>query len=258
MSDRPTLNSLQPLFTFPFRDHKWQNRFLIGVLVFFAGFAIPILPGIVLLGYTLRITRQAIHDQELHLPAWDDWGRLALDGLRAFVVSLVYLLPGSVVMLGGSAVYFASTIAIPSMATAADADRALFLAMPLVLLVSMGIMFLSMFLGMILSVLGAIPLPIATARFADKDQVAAAFKLRALWAILKANAWGYLVAWTIVMGLFGMLYIVFAAVYMSMVLCCLLPIVVAPAAFYLSTVSAAVFGRAYRESQLALQDASAE
>jgi uncharacterized protein (DUF697 family) len=122
----------------------------------------------------------------------------------------------------------------------------------------MGIMFLSMFLGVTLSVLGMIPLPIATAHFVDQDQVSAAFKLRALWAILKANPWGYLIAWTIAIGLFGMLYIGFMIAYMSVVLCCLVPVVIAPAGFYLSAVSAALFGRTYRESQLALQDPKAE
>ena len=67
MPNRPTLITLKPLFAFPFRDNKWQNRFLIGVLIMFASFAIPILPGILLLGYRLRITRQAIGDQELRL-----------------------------------------------------------------------------------------------------------------------------------------------------------------------------------------------
>jgi len=258
MSDRPTLASLKPLFIFPFRRPGWRNHFLIGMLLFFANFVIPVLPGILLLGYTLQITRQAITGRDLHLPAWEDWGRLTYDGLRALVVNLVYMLPALVVMLGGWGLYFASAFAMPLIAAIADKDSALILVMPFFFLVSMSIIFLSTFLGITLSFLGMIPLPIATARFVEQDKVAAAFKLRALWAALKANAWGYLIAWTVVIGLFGMLYIAFIAVYMSVVLCCLIPIIIAPAAFYLSTISAALFGQAYHESQLVLQNTHAE
>jgi hypothetical protein len=70
MSDRPTLSFLKPLFTFPFRGPNWRNHFLIGMLLFFANFVIPVLPGILLIGYTLQITRQAIAGRDLRLPAF--------------------------------------------------------------------------------------------------------------------------------------------------------------------------------------------
>jgi len=112
------------------------------VLVVFSTSVIPILPLILLAGYTLQITRQAVHGQELHLPEWEEFGRLLLDGLRASAINLVYLAPGLVVMLGGAAIYLFSAISLPFSATIAGPNSAQRMTMPFFFLIGMGVMFL--------------------------------------------------------------------------------------------------------------------
>jgi hypothetical protein len=196
-------------------------------------------------GYTLQIMRQAIEGAELTLPAWDDWNKLGKDGLRGIAVSFVYLLPGALVWFGGMALYFVSMFAMPLAAGKSGEGEAVFAVL---FLVSVVIMFLSIGVGWLLSMAGAIPAPVATSHMLAHDQLSAAFHVREWWRLLKANWLGYLAAWFVVVGVTGILYLALMILYYTMVLCCLIPFVMAPIGFYLSLVSAALFGQTYRES----------
>lgn len=74
----------------------WLGRILIGgVLSFFSFLLLPILP---VMGYTLRVIERTVAGEE-EPPEWGDWGELTVDGLKMFVVSLVYsFVPVAVVM----------------------------------------------------------------------------------------------------------------------------------------------------------------
>ena len=60
MSEAIATTPLRAIFRFPFQGPRWQDRFLIGSVLVFAGTVIPILPTIVVYGYALQIMRQAI------------------------------------------------------------------------------------------------------------------------------------------------------------------------------------------------------
>ncbi len=253
MSEATTpITSLKKLFRFPFQGPDWQNRFIIGAALTFAGFFIPIVPGIFVSGYILQVMRQAIKGEDLTLPAWDDWGRLGLDGLRLMLVSLVYLLPGAIVFYGGMALYFVSSFVLPVLMSAAEEGSGVAFVLPLLFLASMAIMFLSMFVGSILFLLGIIPLPVAAAHFAEQDEVAAAFRLREWWPLLRVNKLGYFIAWVLVAGLAAILYLAFMLAYYTVALCCCIPFLGAPLGFYLSLVGAVLFGQTYQESKAIL------
>ena len=53
------LTAIQEIFSFPFRDPQWKNKFVIGGVVTLAGMAIPVLPWLALLGYGARIARSS-------------------------------------------------------------------------------------------------------------------------------------------------------------------------------------------------------
>ena len=254
MSQELSLSSVKEVFRFPFRDQNWRNAFLIGSLLAFAGlglsFAPPLnlVPFLFVMGYAYRVQRRAAGSGELVLPAWDDWGGLAVDGLKGWLVSLVYTLPGLVCAFGGMILYYGMTFLIWIPMVFMEDSGGAALVMLLLLFGSMALMFLAMFLSWGLMMLGMIPLPMATAHFLARDELSAAFRLREIWSLIKANKLGYFVAFVIVYGLFMMLYIAFILLYSSMVLCALLPFLAAPAYFYLSLVNAAVFGLTYRES----------
>jgi hypothetical protein len=257
MEEVVTGASLKALLRFPFRGADGQSRFVIGTLLVLAGFVVPIVPGVFLLGYVLRVMRRAIRGQELALPEWDDWGRMGLDGLRAMVVTLAYLLPGLVALFGGMGIYFASVFILPLSMAVLGEGSGVEVLFPLMLLGSMAIMFLSMFLGTLILVLGGALLPVATAHFCVQDEVAAAFRLRQWWPMLRVNALGYFVAWVILAGLMAMVYLGVILAYSTLILCCLIPLLLAPVGFYLWLVGAAVFGGTYRESTALLATAEA-
>lgn len=245
--DTITTASIREIFTFPFRGPDWKKRFIIGSALTTTGFLIPILPLIFVYGYLLWIMRQAIKGQDLTLPVWDDLGKLAMDGLRTMLVSLVCLLPGGIITFGGMALYFISSIFM----TIQAGNEGLW---AIAFLVSMAIMFLAMFVGMLATVLGVIPLPMATTHFVAEDDLMAAFRVSEWWALLRVNKMGYFIAWVIIAGLMAFLYLGLMLIYYSVVLCCLTPLLGGPVGFYLLLVSAGMFGHTYRESVQILSD----
>lgn len=245
------MTALKEIFKFPLKQED-RNSFVTGAVLTVANFFVPIVPALFVSGYTLQIMRQAIEGKELRLPAWNDWGKLAIDGLRATVVGLVYMLPGIVIFYGGMGLYLISSLVFPIIAAASPENEQAIVLAVLIFFGGMGLMFVSVFLGLTLFMIGLIPLPVAMTHFVAQDKVGAAFRLGEVWALLRANPLGYLIAWVIVAGLLGVTYFLILLAYYSVILCCLVPFVAAPIGFYVSLVSAAVFGQTYRESKALL------
>ncbi len=236
------ISALKSVLRFPFRGTDWQGRFLIGSALLLAGYFVPIIPAIFVFGYVLDVMRRTILGEEPSLLPWQDWGRLFRDGLRAFAVSLVYLLPGNLIYLGGLGLYFVGNVAlIPAMEQEAWGVGLFF--------VLFTVFMIALFLGSLLILLGLIPLPVATAHFVAEDRLASAFHIRRWWSVLKDRRWEYLIAWLIVAGLALVLYFILCLLYYTICLCWLAPIVMVPAAFYHMLVSAALFGQAYGGSR---------
>jgi hypothetical protein len=258
MSETVTIASLKDLFRFPFQGPKWQNSFIIGSVLTFGSFIIPIIPLIFVAGYGMQIMRQAIKGQEIELPEWNDWGKLATDGLRMMGIGLIYTLPGFVVLVGGMVFYFAGSFTLPLMAAFGQDNGGPSAAFPLVIFLLMAVLFLSLLVGFVLYALGAIPLPAATAHFVAKDHFGAAFHVREWWPLVRVNKLGYLIAFVVVFGLYWIMSFVLMITYYTMILCFLVPFLAGPILFYLALISAALFGQTYRESQDLLAPAGPE
>lgn len=250
MSNSMSIGALKPYFAFPFQGSEWKKRFLVGALLVFASFIIPIIPLIFVCGYIVQVMRQTIEGEDLVLPEWGDLSQLGADGLKYIGVSTVFMLPAFIVYFGGMTLYFISSFALPILMESGYGNRGLPLG-PFLLVFggSFVIMFVSMFLGMLLNFAGAIPLPVAMAHFVAEDKFGAAFRFREWWKLLWRNKWGYFIAWTVIGGLAVILYSIFMLLYFTIVLCLVIPLVSAPVAFYLMLVWAAVFGQMYRESK---------
>jgi hypothetical protein len=246
MQESGLMEGLKEIFAFPFRSPKWENRFVLGSGLILVGFIIPIVPLLFLYGYVVEVMRLALEGKDLALPAWDDWGKYLKDGLRLVGVGLAFLAPALLVMLIGLAPYFSSTLIL----TLSENAESLPAYLPGVYLASLGLLFLTMSLGGILMLGGAAFLPVATAHFIKHDSLAAAFRVREWWPRLRGNLLGYLIAWVIAFGLAMVAYWLAMLPYLTMVLCCLTPIVGAPISFYVALVYAGLFGRIYRESEL--------
>lgn len=248
MQEALTMPALKAVFSFPFQERNWPSRFLIGAALLVAGYIIPIVPVIFVFGYVVRVLRQALEGKDLTLPMWDDWGRLGSDGLRAFVVGLVYLLPGTVVYLAGFAVYIASSYGFFLFTETASEPSGAALAAPFAYLGGLAIFFLAFLVGTVLLVLGAIPLPVALAHATAKDRLGAAFSVREWWPYLRQNRLGYFITWLLVFGLGQLVNLTSMIIAYTGVCCCLVPLVSAPIYLYLLLVGGGLFGLTYRES----------
>ncbi len=239
---RDVLSDPKSLFRFPFQGPDWANRFIVGCALYFAGWVVPIVPILFVYGYAVEVMRRVIRGEEPGLPPWQDWGRLFVDGLRAGAVGLVYLLPGTVIWLGGFAFYLLGFFGLIPLAERQQPGE-FFLGF----LALMGIYILSLFVGSLLILLGAIPLPAAMAHFVAEDRLGAAFQVRRWWAVLKERGWEYAIAWLLLLGLMGVAYFALMLLYYSVCLCWLMPILSAPVSFYTTLVAAALFGMVWRE-----------
>jgi hypothetical protein len=236
---------LRQVLRFPFETTDGRSRYWVGAGLIFLGFIIPLIPLLFVGGYFMRVLRSRTREEKLALPAWDDWGDLALDGLRQFVVTVVFLLPGFLVFFGGQILYFVSFFGATAAASASQGNSA---APVLAIFGSMGIMFLSLALGMLLMFLGVIPLPMALAHCAAKDSLGAAFQFGEWWRLLRLNAWDYFIAWVVIAGLGMILAAVLSLIYYTLVLICLIPFLMAIAGFYVLLVYGSLFGQVYHDS----------
>ncbi|HKY83281.1 MAG TPA: DUF4013 domain-containing protein [Anaerolineales bacterium] len=251
--DRPSaISSLKPYFRFPLKGEQVANRFIIGSGLLLASFIVPILPALFVAGYGVQVMRRVTAGEPPTMRAWQDWGALLSDGFRAWVISLVFFLPGVIVLVGGYAVYFASFLSMSS-ASGYESDAGIVLPF----LIGVASMFIGLGLSTLLFVVASILFPAALAHFAAEDRFAAAFQIGTWWRVLRSNLLGFLIAWIIVVGLMGVIYFVSLSAYFTLVLICLLPILLLPAYFYLMLVGASLFGEVYAEGKArALQAAS--
>jgi hypothetical protein len=255
MSEATAFSSLKTAFRFPFQGPGWQNRFIIGAALSFGGIIVPIIPLLFVYGYLVKVMHIAIKGEPLELPEWTDWGRLITDGLRSLVVYFVYTLPGLIVMFIGFGLYMAFSIALPIITVNSrnGSEAGVFGVLFIVVMI---IFFLSLFIGYLLLALGFIPLPMALGHFIARDKLSAAFHIREWSSLIRANKLGYLIAWVVMAGLFAILYFCIMMLYFTVVLCFLLPFLLAPLGFYLMLVGAAVFGQTYRDSLETAGDAA--
>lgn len=243
--DRNTLSELKSLFRFPFQGPDWADRFIVGCALYFAGWVVPIAPGLFIGGYIIEVMRRVIRGEEPGLPPWQNWGRLFVDGLRAAAVGLVYLFPGTAIWLGGFILYLFGSLGLIPFAERQQPE--VFIPGFFILI---GIYTLSLFVGSLLFFLGLIPLPAAMAHFVAEERLGAAFHVRRWWAVLKERRWEYLIAWLLLLGLTIIFYIALTLLYSSGCLCWLLPFLSAPLGFYTTLVAAALFGLVWRESEV--------
>src|SRR5713226_7263081 len=78
-------------FTFAFDDPRWVPKILLGGV--FALAAIFLVGIFFIYGYLARLVRNAINGVQYPLPEWDDLGEYFTEGVKLFVVGLIYAIP---------------------------------------------------------------------------------------------------------------------------------------------------------------------
>ena len=245
MTQSMTIASLEEILAFPFRDKDWQNKFLIGSLIVLSSFVIPILPLFLVYGYGVRIARRIIKgDGELHTPAWDDWSGLFVDGAKIMGVSLVYGLPLMIIAFAGQGMLIAAST-VPAIVTESPgADPTMGLVVLSALLAIGGLA--ASGLTILLSLAMGMFVPPAIGHVIATDEFGAAFRVREWWRVFRANVGGFLLVMAIVFGIGMALVMILQILYITVCLCCLVPLLTGPISFYTAQVSFALYGRAYR------------
>lgn len=249
--DTSPVESLKRVLVFPFRQPGWQGPFVIGSVLILASFLIPLLPALFVAGYLLAVLRGVIDGEQPSLPEWQDWRRLLGDGFKAWLVGFVYLLPATLAFVIGWVVYFAAALGL-MLATESGGPGATDASI-MGLIAGMIVLFASTAVGMLLMILGWIPLPVALGNLAIRQTFGAGFHLRAIARRLAADPAGYFAAWVVVVGLSALVYAAGMLAYYTLVLICLMPLLTAPFSFYILLVGAALFGQAYREAAARLE-----
>jgi hypothetical protein len=71
----------------------WTKVVILGVLLLISFLIIPLFLAI---GYTFRVIKASLTGIE-ELPTFDEWGEMMIDGIKVFVVYLVYSLPAIII-----------------------------------------------------------------------------------------------------------------------------------------------------------------
>lgn len=244
------MDNIQEILLFPVRDADARKQFLFTSLVVLAGFVIPILPFLLLMGYTAKIMRQIIEDHKNpSMPEWQgsDWSAMLMDGLRLYGAQILLTLPlmifmgcGFISMFGGS-----MTMAI------ASEERINELMPAGILFVLLGIGFIMIF--SVLSLPYSIIISPAGPHVVAQHSFEAAFQFKEWWAVFRKAIVQFIMGYAIVMALSFALFFVLQLAMMTIVLICIVPFLMVPYTAYISLLTNTMYAQAYRIGKEALE-----
>ncbi len=187
---------------YPISDLK--NFLILGLIVFLAElytiisslgvmnlwfsllFILTLVLGLARSGYSIRILGSSINGSEI-LPEFNNWKNLFLNGFRALIVNLVFVIP--IVIIGvimGIVIAFTS---ISSGANFAAKSYSIWTFMPVFLVIGI---YLILIYPVIL---------MALANMAKHENISAAFKFREIWEKITNVGLGKFIVWYIFTGL---------------------------------------------------------
>ncbi len=186
-------------FGYVFEDDQWIPKILIaaaillgGILFFWLLFIPSILAALLLAGYGVEITRRVINRNPQILPEWDNWEALLIDGLKYWVINIVYSLPVILIWM---------CLGIPGAALSQDAPgwTAAFNSV-------------AGCLNFLWSLVVGILMPAAVAFFVANDDLGAAFRFGDVFNFVRDNFSNYLIvlvmSWVaLIIGSLGFLFL---------------------------------------------------
>jgi hypothetical protein len=238
------MNNLQDILYFPIKDSDSRKKMLIASVMSLASFIVPILPWIFVMGYAGEIMRRIIvNKEEPHMPEWN-WNEYLPLGGKLFGVYFIYAIPMMIPMFLG---YFMMIIPAILMDPEVSGRHSSF-PPELMLVGTFGGMAL-FGLGMLFSLLLFVILPPAMSHTAAKNSFAAGFQIREWWRVYKANFGGFILSMIIAGGLYMVLIFAIQIVYITIILCFLVPFLMSAAMTYMTIITFALFGKAYRDGE---------
>ncbi|RDZ63194.1 hypothetical protein C5B90_08500 [Haloferax sp. Atlit-12N] len=153
----------------------WVKTVLIGGVLGLLSFLI--VPTFLVIGYLLRVVRATMKGDE-EPPVFDDWGDMAIDGVKGFAIAFVYALVPAII-----AGVFGFAGIVGAAAGGSDAAGAVGGIVALV----------GLLLAFVLGLLAAYLIPAALSNYAETDRMGAAFDFGTLRPILTSGK--YATAW---------------------------------------------------------------
>jgi len=175
------MSLIEEAVTYPMESDDWLKTVLIGGAMLL--FSFLLIPAFIAYGYMIRAI-QASLDGEPEPPAFGDWGGLIVDGLKAFVIGIAYLLIPIIV--------FAVTVggAVAGMATGGQTGAA----------AGAGTLILGMLVFLVLSLVFGYFAAVGLVNFAREEQFGAAFDFGVIKSVgLNGD---FAVPWLISVGVF--------------------------------------------------------
>ena len=247
MAKKPISIDPAQILTFPFQDQDWQKKILITSLLVFFSF-IPVIPLVLLLGYAAEIIRRVAVDHESpSLPEWDDLSVYFTEGFRLFGVSLVYMIPATLLIGIGYLLMFIPVF-LTEIGGMTETEAIGFIIAGY--LAGFGLMGI----GTMVSMLTGLILPLAGTHAVVSGDFKSAFKFKEIWSIFKANWGGFVIAFLILIGTAIVFYFGTYFLTATVILCCLFPFVLCFMSAYLLLIGAGFFGDAYRRASDNLQN----
>ncbi|MFB6195061.1 MAG: DUF4013 domain-containing protein [Haloplanus sp.] len=151
----------------------WVRTVVIGGLLTLFGFLV--VPTVLVAGYLVRVLRATMHGDDAP-PAFDDWGDLAGDGVRAFAIAVVYGLVPTLLI--------AVTAAGSGLAAGPGSRSGLIVG---------GVAVVGGVVALVVGLVVAYALPAALANYAETGRVGAGFAVADLRPVLTSGT--YATAW---------------------------------------------------------------
>jgi Protein of unknown function (DUF4013) len=161
-------------FAFITDDNEWIKKFLVAALMPI----IPLIGGLVLLGYSFEITRRVIKNLTPALPEWNDFGEYLKNGFFAGLITFIYILPVALL---------SACLNVPAIVLQ-TADDSTIQTIGLVV-VSCGTCIL-----LALSMITTLLIPPALGRFADTGQWTSALRIGDIVSLLRAKPGVYIIS----------------------------------------------------------------
>jgi len=227
---------LNQIFLFPFKDAISRKYLLIGCGVALAGFIVPLVPYLVLLGYAARIVKQIFNHESPHMIPWDDWGKMLEDGVRMFAVRMVFSLPILILVIPLVFIGLGMPLILGSI-NSSDTD--------LMIIIFSIIMIAGMCLIIPISIPLTAVIPAAEMNVIDKCEFTAGLRFREWWVVFRANLGGFIAAFVIYYVVSMLLAVILQIIMATLFLSCLLPILVPGATVYLTLIMYATIAQVY-------------
>lgn len=186
---------LEEALSYPQDDDDLVRPYLIGSVLLLVSFVVG-LTVIPLYGYLLQVLDDG-RTGERGLPAFEDFETIVIDGLKLFVLNLLYTgIPGILLSVVGGLVFF---LAVVSGVAVFDGGSGGGSALFLVLLLVGGLVTL---VALVLALVGSLLLPAALARMRVQDDFGAALDVREVFGVAKNVDYlvAILLAWVVGFG----------------------------------------------------------